>query len=118
MILPDLYSVEKPWGSYSILLDEKYTKVKKISVHPGEYSSYQQHKFRSEIWVVVLGEIYARINDITTVHYVGDSIFIPQNTPHQIINKSTSLSAVIETQLGSYFGEDDIIRLEDKYGRL
>ena len=111
-------SVDKPWGSFTVLLDEKYTKVKKILIHPGEYSSYQQHEFRSEIWVVVLGEIYARINDITTLHHVGDSIFISQNSPHQIINKSSSPSVVIETQLGSYFGEDDIIRLEDKYGRL
>ena len=90
--------VEKPWGSYTNLMDEPYTKVKKIVIKPGQAPSYQYHFKRSEIWVVV--------------------IYILKEQKHQFTNVGKSDLIFVEIQLGDYFGEDDIVRLEDKYGRV
>jgi len=108
----------KPWGSYTNLLDEEYTKVKKIVIKPGESPSYQYHFKRSEIWVIVKGTAQVKIDDVVHYYRVGDVIFIPKESKHQIKNIGEEELVFVEVQLGDYFGEDDIVRLEDKYGRV
>lgn len=108
----------RPWGFYTNLLEEEYTKVKKIVVKPGESLSYQYHLKRSEVWVIVKGKAEVKIDDVVMQHKVGDIIRIPVEAVHQVTNTSDDELIFIEVQLGTYFGEDDIIRLEDKYGRV
>tara|TARA_B100000287_G_scaffold39498_1_gene36054 strand:- start:8403 stop:8747 length:345 start_codon:yes stop_codon:yes gene_type:complete len=110
--------VEKPWGSYTNLMDEPYTKVKKIVIKPGQAPSYQYHFKRSEIWVVVQGIGKCKIDDEVTTHEAGDVIYILKEQKHQFTNVGKSDLIFVEIQLGDYFGEDDIVRLEDKYGRV
>jgi len=110
--------LEKPWGSYANLMDEPYTKVKKIVIKPGESPSYQYHFKRSEIWVIVKGSADVKIDDNVMTHGVGDIIKIPKEAKHQVTNISNEDLVFIEVQLGEYFGEDDIVRLNDKYGRV
>ena len=115
---------ERPWGSFEILLDEEYCKVKRIIVKPGERLSYQYHHKRSEIWVVVQGEACATIDNPNGTSYhevtygVGDVIEIPKEAKHRVQNEGEEDLIFIETQVGTYFGEDDIVRLEDDYGRI
>lgn len=111
--------VLKPWGSYENLMDEDYTKVKKIVIKPGESPSYQYHYKRSEIWIVVKGTGEARVNETEIIHCeVGDIVYIDKESRHQITNIGNDDLVFVEIQLGDYFGEDDIVRLEDKYGRV
>ncbi len=110
--------VLNPWGSYENLLDEEYTKVKKIVIKPGQSPSYQYHFNRSEIWVIVNGEAEVRIDDVVTRYGVGDVVTIPTEVKHQPKNIGDDDLIFVEIQLGEYFGEDDIVRLEDKYGRV
>ena len=117
------YKEERPWGSFENLLDEKYCKVKRIIVKPGGRLSYQYHHKRSEVWVVVQGEACATI-DIPNgmsqwecTFQVGDVIEIPKEAKHRVQNEGKEDLIFIETQVGTYFGEDDIVRLEDDYGR-
>lgn len=108
----------RPWGSYKILYEDSNCKVKKITIKPGQAPSYQVHAKRDECWQIVSGIGVARINDeLIDVKY-GDIITVKRAVPHSISNPSTLEDLVfIEIQTGDYFGEDDIIRLEDKYGR-
>ncbi len=108
----------KPWGSYTNILDEEYTKVKKIVIHPNQSPSYQYHFRRSEVWIIVKGSGDIKIDDKIGHYRIGDVIVIPKETKHQIINNGKEDLVFIEVQLGEYFGEDDIVRLEDKYGRI
>ena len=110
--------VKKPWGSYQNILDEDYTKVKKIVINPGESPSYQYHFKRSEVWVLVKGKCQVKLDDKIHNYNQGDIVFIPKEVKHQITNTGEEKLIFIEVQLGEYFGEDDIVRLEDKYGRL
>ena len=108
----------RPWGRFEILRDENYFKSKIIRVEPGQKISYQSHAKRSEHWVMVKGEALVIINDKEFVLKQGEHIFIPQNSRHRLTNQSTSVVEFIEVQVGSYFGEDDIVRLEDDFGRI
>lgn len=108
----------KPWGSYTNLLNEEYTKVKKIVVKPGEAPSYQYHFKRSEVWVIVKGTAQVKLDDEVQHYKVGDIIFIPKKSKHQVKNIGEDELVFVEVQLGEYFGEDDIVRLEDNYGRV
>ena len=110
--------VFKPWGSFINILDEKYTKVKKIIIKPDQSPSYQYHHKRSEIWVIVQGNAEVKIDDVTYKHTVGDVIKIDKEQKHQPKNIGEDDLIFIEIQIGSYFGEDDIVRLEDDYGRI
>ena len=110
--------VLKPWGSYMNLMDEEYTKVKKIVIKPGESPSYQYHFKRSEIWIIVKGVAEVKVDDNVRFHVVGDIIRIPKEAKHQVTNIGETDLVFVEIQLGEYFGEDDIVRLEDKYGRV
>tara|TARA_R110002096_G_scaffold84244_1_gene194586 strand:- start:30 stop:371 length:342 start_codon:yes stop_codon:yes gene_type:complete len=108
---------KRPWGTYEILLDDNNCKVKKIDIKPGENPSYQMHFKREEKWVIVSGSGILKLNDIKTEVQEGDVIEIPIESKHTIINTGKTSLIFIEVQLGTYFGEDDIVRLEDKYGR-
>jgi mannose-6-phosphate isomerase-like protein (cupin superfamily) len=108
----------KPWGSYTNLLEEDYTKVKKIVIKSGESPSYQYHFKRSEIWIIVKGIAEVKIDDNISTHVIGNIITIPKEAKHQVKNIGETDLVFIEIQLGEYFGEDDIVRLDDKYGRV
>ena len=108
----------KPWGHYLNIFDASYTKVKEILIKPGEAPSYQYHHKRSEIWVIVQGTAEVRLDGVGTIHGIGDIIKIPTEAKHQPKNVGEDDLIFIEIQLGEYFGEDDIVRLEDKYGRV
>ncbi len=111
-------AVEKPWGSYQNILDEPYTKVKKVVIKPGESPSYQYHFKRAEVWVIVEGRGELKLNGNKTYIEAGNVVKVPVEVKHQIRNTGTTDLVFIEVQLGSYFGEDDIVRVEDKYGRV
>ena len=113
-----LFGEYRPWGEYLNLYDGDKCKVKKIVVKPGENPSYQVHQKRSEVWVVISGSGKVRLEDKLKDIKPADVIQIPAGAKHTIINDSKEEELVfIEVQTGTYFGEDDIIRLEDKYGR-
>ena len=107
----------RPWGKFENLLDNKHCKVKKITVHPKKRLSLQYHNFRSEHWLVVNGTANVHLDGKTLILIPGQSIDIPLKSHHYIENRKTKDLIIIETQLGSYFGEDDIIRLDDPYSR-
>ena len=109
---------ERPWGSYEILLDEEYTKVKKITVKPQQQLSLQYHLKREERWIIVKGMATVVIDDQVVDKYPGDHIHIPRGATHRIKNFGFDTDLIfIEVQLGDYFGEDDIVRIEDDYNR-
>ena len=109
--------VKKPWGSYTNLLNEDYTKVKKIIISPGESPSYQYHFKRSEIWVIVKGSAEVKLDGEIKEYSVGDVVKVMEEQKHQPKNIGDEDLIFIEIQLGEYFGEDDIKRIDDKYGR-
>jgi mannose-6-phosphate isomerase-like protein (cupin superfamily) len=111
------YKEQRPWGEFEVLLDTEYCKVKQITVKPHEALSLQYHKYRSEIWTIVQGEANIQIDNIIYNLQKGETINIPLNAVHSVANSNNVDLIFIETQLGSYFGEDDIIRITDKYGR-
>lgn len=108
---------DRPWGKYYVLLDTPTYKVKRIEVLPGHRLSYQYHHYRQEFWTVVAGEAMVILDEMQHTVKYGESIFIPQGAKHRIENRSTELLVFIEVQTGTYFGEDDIIRLDDDYAR-
>jgi mannose-6-phosphate isomerase len=108
---------QRPWGTYQIILDDEKTKVKKITVDPEKRLSYQTHEKRSEYWVIVEGTGQVTIDGIASMAIAGDAFIIEQGIPHRIHNTGTEPLVFIETQLGIYFGEDDIVRLDDDFGR-
>ncbi len=108
---------ERPWGKYFVLEDENHYKLKRIEVNPGQRLSYQYHHYRQEFWTVVEGEAVVVLDEVEhTVRY-GESIFIPLGAKHRIENRTEQLMVFIEVQTGTYFGEDDIVRIQDDYSR-
>lgn len=112
------YKEIRPWGEFENLLDSDLCKVKQIIIKPGQAPSYQYHFKRSEVWVVVQGEGELKINDEIQSVRKWDAIIVPVEAKHQIKNIGTEDLIFIEVQIGEYFGEDDIVRLEDNYGRI
>ena len=109
---------ERPWGTYQVLLDDDNCKVKKIVVNPGQVLSYQSHSRRNEDWVVVKGSGFVILDDKKLSITAGKHIHIPMLTKHRIGCESGLEPLVfIEVQTGDYFGEDDITRIDDMYGR-
>ena len=108
---------ERPWGRYFVLQDETNYKIKRIEVEPGQRLSYQYHNKRSEIWIIIEGSAIVTIDDKSKEYNAGESVVIPIKAKHRVENKNNSLLVFIEVQTGTYFGEDDIIRLSDDYGR-
>lgn len=107
----------RPWGTYTVLLDATDCKVKSITIKPGESPSYQYHFKRREHWIIVQGNGTLILNDVQRDVNTGDCIFVEKLDKHKIINTGIGDLKFIEVQTGEYFGEDDIVRLEDKYGR-
>lgn len=111
------YTEKRPWGYYTVLLDQENCKVKKIVINAGQSPSYQYHYKRNEYWIITKGTGILKLDDIDRVVKEGDNIFIPKLCKHQFKNTSNDEIEFIEIQTGEYFGEDDIVRLEDNYGR-
>ena len=107
----------RPWGMYEVLLDSDECKVKRITVAPGQKLSYQYHHKRAEIWTVVKGELTIVLDDDKVFRKYGESIKIPKGSRHRAWNETDEQVEFIEVQTGTYFGEDDIIRIEDDYNR-
>jgi|TARA_R110000744_G_C19366022_1_gene561921 mannose-6-phosphate isomerase-like protein (cupin superfamily) len=112
------YFEKRPWGTFENLLDTDYCKVKQIIIKPNQAPSYQYHFKRQEVWVVVQGSGELRLDDSVTSVNEGQIIHIPFESKHQIKNNTDRDLIFIEIQMGDYFGEDDIVRLEDSYGRI
>ena len=106
-----------PWGSWEVLLEESTYKVKRVTVLPGKRLSYQKHSNRNEHWSVISGKALVTIDGKDTLLEAGQAIDIPREAAHRVSNPGQSSLVFIEIQRGSYLGEDDIIRLEDDYGR-
>lgn len=108
----------RPWGHYEVLADAPDHKVKRIHVEPGRRISYQRHTKRSEHWFFLQGEGLATLDEEPVKVGPGDTIDIPSGMAHRIENVAELGPLIfIEVQHGTYFGEDDIIRLEDDFGR-
>lgn len=107
----------RPWGKFEVLLDSKECKVKRLFVDPFKSLSYQYHLKRSEHWTIVFGEATVVLNGHVSTYSVGESIIIKNEVKHSISNQKKDVLIVIEVQYGSYFGEDDIIRISDPYNR-
>ncbi len=110
-------SDERPWGSWHILDEGVGFKVKRIVVDPGCRLSYQTHEHRAEHWVVVSGKASCVVDGQDVVAGPGECVDIAIGQPHRIANAEDETLVIIEVQRGSYTGEDDIVRLEDDYGR-
>lgn len=110
-------TADRPWGGYTVLADADDHKVKRLTVTPGSRLSYQRHERRSEHWFVVAGRGVVTLDDVPVPVAAGVAVDIPARTSHRIENTGDGPLVFIEVQTGTYFGEDDIERLEDDYGR-
>ncbi len=108
---------DRPWGSYTVLEDAPDHKVKRIEVLPGKRLSYQKHTKRSEHWFVVQGSGLVTLDGTDVPVQAGVAIDIPLGAAHRIANAGEELLVFIEVQHGESFDEDDIVRLEDDFGR-
>lgn len=109
--------VHRPWGSYQSLDSSEQHQVKRITVKVGGRLSLQKHRFRAEHWVVVRGVARVTIDEMVKDIPANESIYVPLGAVHRLENPGPELLELIEVQTGTYFGEDDIIRLEDDYRR-
>ncbi|MCX7635427.1 MAG: phosphomannose isomerase type II C-terminal cupin domain [Syntrophales bacterium] len=107
----------RPWGHYAVLADGEDHKVKRIVVLPGERLSLQRHRRRNEHWFIVKGKGKVTLGDREIDVKAGDAVDIPRGYAHRIANNGEDVLLYIEVQTGDYFGEDDIERLDDDYGR-
>jgi len=107
----------RPWGAYVVLDDGPFAKVKRITVEPGRRLSYQRHHRRAEHWFVVAGVAHVTLDGVVHELLPGQAVDIPVGTAHRVENQGNGVLVFIEVQQGDYFGEDDIVRLEDDYGR-
>tara|TARA_R110002074_G_scaffold17610_1_gene57809 strand:- start:261 stop:608 length:348 start_codon:yes stop_codon:yes gene_type:complete len=111
------YKEERPWGSFENIFESHQCKVKKIIVKPSHKTSYQYHFKRSEQWTVVQGEAVITIDGKDIQSTVGGVIDVPVEVKHRVFNNGLVDFIFIEVQRGTYFGEDDIVRVNDDYGR-
>jgi mannose-1-phosphate guanylyltransferase/mannose-6-phosphate isomerase len=109
--------VHRPWGSYTVLEETEFYKIKRVSVKPGQKLSLQLHHHRSEHWVVVSGTAEVELNGETLLLRQGESTFVRSGMKHRLKNPGIIALEVIEVQLGEYLEEDDILRFDDEYGR-
>ena len=108
---------ERPWGSFTVLDEGEGFKVKRIEVLAGKRLSYQKHAQRAEHWFVVQGTAKVTLDGEEIIKRAGDAIDIPIGAAHRVENPGADLMVFIEVQQGAYLGEDDIVRLEDDFGR-
>lgn len=107
----------RPWGTFTVLDEGSDFKVKRIEVLPGKRLSYQKHAKRAEHWVVVRGTAKVTLDDNEILVPAGEAIDIAIGAAHRVENPGTELLVFIEVQRGNYLGEDDIVRLQDDFGR-
>lgn len=108
----------RPWGTFTVLDEGENYKVKRIEVLPGKRLSYQRHSRRAEHWYVVRGIAKVTLNGVEILVNSGNAIDIAREDAHRVENPHEGETLVfIETQTGDYFGEDDIVRLDDDFGR-
>ncbi len=107
----------RPWGHYDDLLERADHKLKEIIVKPGGRLSLQKHQHRAEHWTIISGSAEVTVGEQIISLGAGQSIDVPKGSLHRIMNPGDVPLVLIEVQMGDYFGEDDIIRLEDDYGR-
>lgn len=108
---------QRPWGTFTVLDEGDGFKVKRIEVFPGKRLSYQKHSQRAEHWVVVQGTAKVTLDDREIVVEAGQAIDIRVGSAHRVENPGEQTLLFIEVQRGDYLGEDDIVRLEDDFGR-
>ena len=109
---------ERPWGSFTVLDEGAGYKVKRIEVLPGKRLSYQRHARRAEHWMVVAGTARVTLDGDHIVVRCGETIDIRVGAAHRIENTNADRLIFIEIMRGDYLGEDDIVRLEDDFGRV
>lgn len=107
----------RPWGTFTVLDEGESFKVKRIEVLPGKRLSYQKHDQRAEHWVVVAGTALVTLDDTEITVSTGQAIDIAVGAAHRVENRGVEPLVFIEVQRGSYLGEDDIVRLQDDFGR-
>ena len=112
------YKENRPWGSFVVLDEGNEFKVKRISVKSGQKLSLQYHNHRREHWTVVKGKATVILGEKTFKLEIDESIYIPLKEKHSLANEEEIQLEIIEVQIGVYLEEDDIIRLEDRYGRI
>lgn len=108
---------ERPWGTYTVLEENRNYKIKRIEVLPGQRLSLQMHHHRSEHWIVVSGTAQVTCGDREFILNVNESTFIPMGNSHRLQNPGKISLCIIEVQSGEYLGEDDITRFQDDYHR-
>ena len=108
----------RPWGEYWVLEDAPTHKVKRIQVNPGGRLSLQYHHHRAEVWTIVSGIGTITIDGHIADYLAGQVAQISKGAHHRIENKTSEPVIFIEVQYGTYFGEDDIVRIEDDYKRV
>lgn len=108
----------RPWGWFERIAISQNFQVKKIQVNSGSGISLQSHKYRSEHWIIVQGKAKVTIDDEIKIITESQSVYIPVGAIHRLENQEKSPTILIEVQVGSYFGEDDITRYEDFYSRI
>ena len=109
--------VERPWGWYDVIDTGSTYKVKSIQVETGKSLSLQRHMHRSEHWVVVEGKASVTKGKQKFELNTNQSTFIDVGEVHRLENKTSRILKLVEVQTGKYLGEDDIVRIQDKYGR-
>jgi mannose-1-phosphate guanylyltransferase/mannose-1-phosphate guanylyltransferase/mannose-6-phosphate isomerase len=109
--------VHRPWGTYQGLHGGERHQVKCLTIKPGARISLQRHFHRAEHWVVVKGTALVTRGEEQSLVYENQSIYIPMGTLHRLENPGRVPLEIIEVQSGSYLGEDDIVRVDDAYGR-
>lgn len=115
---PVIEHAQRPWGSYTVLAEGDCFKVKTLEVRPGQRLSYQRHQRRAEHGLVVAGQGVITLDGDTIEVQPGDSADVPRGAAHRIQNTGSVSLVFVEVQHGDHFGEDDIVRLDDDYGRL
>ncbi|HKU06332.1 MAG TPA: mannose-1-phosphate guanylyltransferase/mannose-6-phosphate isomerase [Bradyrhizobium sp.] len=116
-VTEDHIRVHRPWGSYQSVDNGDRHQVKRIIVKPGGRLSLQKHHHRAEHWIVVRGTAQVTVNELVKTVHENESVYIPIGAVHRLENPGKIQLELIEVQTGSYFGEDDIIRIEDDYRR-
>ena len=111
-------TVARPWGTYTVLQDAARFKIKRLEVKPGASLSLQMHHHRNEHWVVVSGTAQVVNGEATLTLQSNESTYIPAGNKHRLANPGKESLVIIEVQVGDYVGEDDIVRFEDRYGRV
>lgn len=109
---------ERPWGWFETVSEDAVSKIKRLRVHPGQQISLQKHLQRAEHWVIVRGMAQVTLGQTVQTLGVGAHVEIALGQVHRLGNTTAEPLEVVEVQWGNYLGEDDIVRLEDTYGRV